>query len=989
MKLRGAILIWLSSIALLQSAPAGITTSQGWEATYAARLKWWSLQPISDPPLPVVTNRIWSRNFIDSFILARLESRGLSPAPEANPETLIRRLSFALTGLPPSPALCNRQRDPALAVPFEQVVQELLSSPHFGEHWARHWMDIVHYSDTHGYEWDAPAKHAWRYRDYLTRAFNSDLPLDRLILEHLAGDLVQPRLDSTRTFNESLIGPMGLRLGERRHGDNAAAEGVTQEAMANVIDTVSKGLLATTVACAQCHDHKLDAVGQTDFFSLAGIFMSTRWNVRCLDVKDPNLPVLEELRQTKHQVRRETARLWLASRAHLLEQIRSTRTTNAPPSGIPDNLLSFWYRCSTNPIPAEEFRRESERRAQINRTNLLLVADFSRPDLTNQWRWDGAGLRHGLVRDGELVVALDGTQAVRHLLPAGRWSHVWSPRLAGALRSPLFPTGAVTTFSVGLAAGNHAAQAMIVDHAFHSERMQFLQQPVPAWKTFTAGRFDTLEGGIDALPRRSYLELVTKSLNNYFPPRTAYGGLSEADLSDERSWFGVTQVFRHAAGQGPLDELQRFAPLFTATGNWEERFADLILSAVERWTRDAATAQDVQLLNEALQLKWLPNRTESSWQLARWVDKYRTLEKGIIPDRTIGSVEEWGEAQDERLGIRGSYTDFGPPVPRGNIRFLHTLGTPPAPELLAARHPTAPTSPARGSSGRFELAQGIIDPRNPLTARVWVNRVWLHLFGEGLVRTPDDFGHLGEKPSHPELLDALAARFMADGWSVQRLITWIVSSASWRQSSSEDERARTLDPENRLLHHYPVRRLEAEAIRDALLAVSGRLDPRLYGPPIDPYRTAEDSAKRLFSGPLDGEGRRSLYLKMTLMEPPRFLALFNQPIPKLTTGRRDVTQVPDQALALLNDPFVIAMAKRWGEQVVRDSSPRPVDRAERMCSQALGRAPRPAELERLLRLVERSTALRQGTSSSIMTDASVWQDVAHALFNLNEFIHVH
>ena len=257
------------------------------------------------------------------------------------------------------------------------------------------------------------------------------------------------------------------------------------------------------------------------------------------------------------------------------------------------------------------------------------------------------------------------------------------------------------------------------------------------------------------------------------------------------------------------------------------------------------------------------------------------------------------------------------------------------------------------------------------------------------MRTPDDFGHLGEKPVHPELLDHLAARFVAEGWSLKKLVRLMVTSATWRQASTPSEAALNIDAENRLWHHVPLRRLDAESVRDAILAVSGRLDPALGGAPIDPYRAAQDAAKRLFSGPLDGLGRRSLYLKMTLMEPPKFLALFNQPIPKLTTGKRDVTNVPDQALALLNDPFVIAMAKHWSERVLKDGAASPETRATTMFTAALGRPPRAEELARLVKLATRSAELHGLAPGALLTYQPVWQDVAHALFNLKEFIYVH
>jgi hypothetical protein len=620
----------------------------------------------------------------------------------------------------------------------------------------------------------------------------------------------------------------------------------------------------------------------------------------------------------------------------------------------------------------DEFKQECARRIAHNKAHLKLLADFANDDATSGWEWEGSGMRHGLASDGEIVIAEEGDAAVGQILPAGRWSYVWSSRLAGAVRSPMFDDRAATTISVGCAGGKHAAHAMIVDLAFHSERMKFLSQSSPSWLTLTAGNFDTLAGGIDQSRRRVYLEVATKSLNNYFPPRARYVGIQESDLADERSWFGITQVYRHPPDNPPLDELNRFAPLFTDEADLPTRFANLLLSAVGRWASGACNAEDARLLNDALQAKLLPNDLKLSPKLAALVSAYRNTQSELQPDRTIGSVADWNAGRDEPIGIRGSYTEFGDDVPRGNIRFLGGA--------VSRRVPA--------SSGRLELARNIASEQNPLTARVFVNRVWLYLFGEGLVRTPDDFGHLGQLPSHPELLDYLALRFMKEGWSLKKLVAFLVDSATWRQCGTASAAALEVDPENHLWHHMPLRRLEAESLRDSMLVVSGRLDPKLYGPPIDPYRTATDPAKRLFCGPLDGNGRRSIYLKMTLMEPPRMLAVFNQPIPRLTTGRRDVTNVPTQALTLLNDPFVIEMARVWSERLMRDGAKAPEERAARMVASALGRPPRPAETARLVELAEESAKVRGLNVDQLIECQPAWQDVAHAVFNLKEFIYV-
>ena len=967
-----------------------------WEAEYQRRLSWWSLKPVIDNDAPRMVADAWSRSTVDRWILAKLRAASLNPVDEAGRRTLARRLSFTLTGLPPAVELVEEFAADASPDAFTRLVDQLLDSPRFGERWARHWMDVVHYADTHGYEWDVPAKNAWRYRDYLVRAFNSDVPYDRLVLEQIAGDLLDPRVDPATGVNESLIGPMMLRLGERRHGDNSAVEGVTQEAVANMIDTLGKAFLGTTLACAQCHDHKLDAVAQRDYYSLAGMLMSTRFSARPIDAVDPNLETLDKLRSLKLAMRTELGRLWLAATDpagpdNLVAKLRAIPASKPPATAFPNSLADFWQRSLATPVTAEEFAKQREQRVALNGQRLMLIADFTREDGAPGWKWEGSGMRHGAVRHGELVVSDSGDMALQHLLPAGRFSHAFSQRLAGSLQSPQFDTAKAPTISVEMASGKFASLSFVIDRALNPERLRFPAVANPGWQTLTAGNFDSLEGTVDRAERRVYLELATKALNNYFPPRIGYGGVPESEVADARSWFGVVRVFQHAPGQPPQDELERFAPLFSdfaSETDWARRLSRLVQAAAGRWVANQCSADDTRLLNEALQLKLLPHELTASVELARLVAEYREHERRLVPDRTVGSAADWNEGADARIGIRGSYTQFGPATPRGRVRLLDACGSgqPDSPSIDPASAADS-TPPADASSGRLAWARQVVDPRNPLTARVYVNRVWHYLFGEGLVRTPDDFGHLGEPASHPELLDHLAARFMANGWSTKRLIRDLLDTSVWRQASVPRPEAMAVDPENRRWHHRPARRLEAEALRDAILAVSGRLDRRIGDAPIEPYRTAADSQKRLLPGPLDGLGRRSLYLEMTLMEPPRFLALFNQPLPKQTVGRRDVTNVPDQALALLNDPFVVDQAKYWSGRLLRDGESLTAARIERMVWEALGRPARPEEVALLVRLVERSAALR-GQRGELLASPVVWQDAAHAVFNLKEFLYV-
>jgi hypothetical protein len=977
--------------------PRQATAADAWEKLYTERLAWWSLAPVARPAVPSVGDDAWPRTDIDRFVLARLEEQGLTPVAEATPEKLARRLALVLTGLPPEPTMvADYLRDPSPAA-YDRLVDALLASPHFGERQARHWMDVVHYADTHGYEWDVPAKNAWLYRDYLVRAFNADVPYDQFVMEQIAGDLLAPRVDPATGLAEAIIGPMALRMGERRHGDSASIDGVTEENLGDMIDTATKAFLGTTVGCARCHDHKLDAVAQSDYYALAGVFMSSRWSVRCADTTDPNEAVIIELRRIKEGMRPLLAAHWLTQRDAVAEKAKAT-AVDEKATGIPDSLAG-WLRlpAERHPLP-EAFAAERNARVEHTGQHLTLVADFTTGDeaTAGGWRWEGFGMRHGLARDGAIIVADDGDAAVAHLVPAGRWSHLWSLRLAGALRSPELFARPPRTFSVGGGSGLRASWAPLVDRAFHSERLSTGDHAPGSWLTFTAGTFDRLTGPTDTADRRVSFELATKALDNYFPPRVGYGR-SEAEVADPRSWIGVTKVYEHAAGQAPRDELGRFAPLFVAdaadtaeagaTGHaavWRGdraalagRVADLVVAAITRWRDDACSGDDVLVINEALKEQWLDAAAPAGSPLAALVADYRAAERRLVPDRVIGSMADWHEGADARLAVRGVADDLGETVPRGTIRFLR--------DTISGSDAFTPPGNA---SGRLEFARSIADPRNPLTGRVYVNRVWLHLVGEGLVRTPDDFGHLGEPPVHGPLLDHLASRFIEQGWSTKKLVREIVRSATWRQASNARPETVAVDPENRLWHHHPRRRLEAEAIRDSMLAVSGRLDGTLGGPPIDPHRVKEDPQKRLVSGPVDGHGRRSIYIKMTLMEPPRFLATFNQPLPRVTVGKRDRSNVPEQALALLNDPFVAAMAEAWAARTVATEPTSVAAGAESMLTTAFGHPPDAARVARLVAMAEACGLARGVPADERAASGAVWKDVAHAIFLMQEFTHV-
>jgi hypothetical protein len=340
--------------------------------------------------------------------------------------------------------------------------------------------------------------------------------------------------------------------------------------------------------------------------------------------------------------------------------------------------------------------------------------------------------------------------------------------------------------------------------------------------------------------------------------------------------------------------------------------------------------------------------------------------ESALPDPLSVVATTDGEGIDSPVFIRGSYKTLGPAAPR---RFLEAVAGSDQPAVSQG-------------SGRLEIAKRVADPSNPLTARLMANRVWHHLFGRGIVPSVDDFGVMGQPPSHPELLDYLADRFVKEGWSLKKLIRAMVLTSTYQMSSvpAEASRAAQVDAPNALLHHVPVRRLEAEAIRDAILAVSGRLDRTVYGPTVDVYLTPfmEGRGKPQTSGPLDGDGRRSIYIAVRRNFLPPMMLAFDAPIPFSTIGRRSVSNVPAQALILLNDPFVTGQAKVWAERILSDKQLTTApQRVTRMYEQAFARPPTERELSDALAFVEKQPDERRA-----------WTDLAHVLFNVKEFIFV-
>jgi hypothetical protein len=912
----------------------------------------WAYQPVRPVTPPAGAAAVAA---VDRFLDAKRSAAELAMAAPAERRVLARRAAYVVTGLPPEPGLLERFLRDRGAGAYERYVEALLASPRYGERWARHWMDVVRYAETYGYEWNYEIQGAWRYRDYLIRAFNLDVPYNQFVREHVAGDLLaKPRILDGR--NESVLATAFYRMGEMGHDNCNQFREIRTDVVDNQIDTLTKAFQGATVSCARCHDHKIDPIPTEDYYALYGILNSSRAVVRTLETRAAVPAGLAEL---KTAIRQELASAWLAGTRTLGAELRAALGGGAEGSRW-SQLLKREKVDLADPLAVfahseETYAKEAAARERFNREKFVTAADFTQ-GVPAGWSAEGLGLQAGPARTGDFAVATEGQAALEGIFQAGLVTNLVTDRWNGSVRSPLLPAGKKFV-SLQVMGGKFAARRVIVDHCVIGEDYDLIETPRLRWErvsTKDAGKFPV------------YLELNTRTDNPRFPDRP--GRLKKALDGSGRSYFGVTRVVYHDEEAAPQETLEHLRELWEAPT--AERFQERAQRAIRAWGAGSATAADVTWLQWLVENGVVENSRDLTPALRGLTERYRSAEAGLAEPTVVAGMGDFDAGADHPIFLAGSAVSPGPVAPR---HFLTLM-----PAKLKAVGPQG--------SGRRELAEAMASAENPLTARVMVNRIWHHVFGRGIVASTDDFGRNGAAPSHPELLDYLAGEFVREGWSVKAMVRRLVTSAAFRQGSAAAAGARAKDPGNALLHHYPVRRLEAEAVRDTLLAVSGRLDGTLYGPSVQPHRGAPQEHRRLFQGPLDGNGRRSIYVKITRMEGPRFLEIFDFPSPLQTRGNRDVTNVPPQALAMLNDPFVLEQARVWARALTAQRDDAVDARVGRMFLAGLGRPATEAELGAWRGLVG-ELGERHGAADLLGSEA-VWADVAHTLFTLKEFLYL-
>jgi hypothetical protein len=858
------------------------------DVDFEKALDWWSYAALDDPVLPVVRDAERVADPLDAFVLARLDEAGLELAPQADPETLLRRASFDLTGLPPTVAERARFLADVDARGFEpawtDLVERLLASPHYGEHWARKWLDLVRYAETNGYERDATKTNAWRYRDWVIRALNADMPYDRFLLEQLAGDEFSdyaPELLAHPGDSGPLLATGWYRLGTWDDEPSDPAQARADE-LADIVDTAGQVFLGATMGCVRCHDHKADPIrieeyyGFTAFFSNlegygGGGFGQHLGGGRTVELPDPGAP-------------------------QGLTSLERDRRSAALDRELRPYVLRMHERLAAT--PAAEVR--------------TLVAD-ARDGAGATWRYVEGPPAQGWQTPGfddsgwQQGVAGFGTRGT----PGARVATEWSGRHL-MVRTRF----ALTEIPDGLVLALHHDEDVVL----YLNGVRILERV-----GYTSDYFE------QQLDPRAAQHLVVGS-NVLAAEVRQSGGGQYLDIGLRSGWRDA-EAHPEAGRQRLRAEAGRWLP-----------------------------AEDVEQVR-------LLFAERDALAVAPVVDAYPAL----------AAAERGASPAVQRVLLRGSAHAAGDAVEPGVPRAFLAGGGVAPPQL------PQPGDEAASSGRRLALARWMTEEGAHLTARVMVNRLWQGHFGAGLCRSPGDFGRLGETPTHPLLLDHLAARLIEDGWSWKAMHRRILDSATWRADSRRDAAARARDPRNLLYAGFPARRLTAEEYRDAALAVGGALDRRLYGPSVYPplppevLATASRPDQAWGRSSAEDAARRSIYVhvKRSLRMP--LLAVFDQPDPDLPCPERFPTNVPTQALMTLNGAFTAEQAARLAQRTVA-AAETPRERLAQAVLHAYARQASEAELDRGMEFLAR---LRDEHG---LDDARALEVYCLGLLNRNEFL---
>ena len=871
---------------------------------------WWSLQPVKLPAPPRVRNQWWALNPIDSFILEQLEAEGLKPSPAADRTTLIRRLAFDLTGLPPTPAEIDAFLADESPNAYEKLVDRLLASPHYGERWGRHWLDVVRYGESQGFERDKVRDHAWRYRDYVIQSFNEDKPYPQFIREQIAGDALTPATHAGIVATGFLVAGPWDEVGNSQQSQVMRAR-VREEDLEDIISTVAQTFLGMTVNCARCHDHKFDPIEQADYYRVKAVFEGVRHGNRPLLTPTEAADRKRKRDAVEARVRELGAQVSILEGAARLRVVARQERPAAAPTVKPALLWTF----------------EAGAREEIAGLTATLNG--------------GAAVSNGRLR-------LSGKGAFLQSAPLPReikaktleaWVALTSLTQRGGGALSLESNGG-RTFD-GLVYGEQQPRKWIAgSNSFR--RTRDLKAPAESAKP---GELIHV-AAVYAADNSIQFYRNGQPYGERYTPTGAQSTLRAYPAGEAYVLIGL----RHTgAGNG-----------FLAGEIEEARVYDRALSAQE--IRASFRSGPPVVTREEMLAALAASERPRYDRLTRQLDQEQAeLKRLLAPPMTYAAVAS--QPGPTHILIRGEAGNLGEQVAGGGLSVIAA----PSPDFGLPMD-------APESQRRLALAEWIASPENPLTARVMVNRIWHYHFGQGIVASPSDFGFNGERPTHPELLDWLASQFTRSGWSVKKLHKLILMSNTYKQSSRFNARAAEVDVGGRLLWRYPLRRLEGEAVRDAMLSVSGQLNAKIGGPSFRPFTVFVRNSHfyTLFDKDAPEFNRRSVYRINVHSAKSPLLQTLDCPDPGTRTPRRGQTTTPLQSLALMNHSFVLRQADYLAVRLKRerpDHLPAQIRRAYRLM---LGRPPTPAERAR-------SAAL----AADYGLDSLCW-----ALLNSSEFLHV-
>ncbi len=819
----------------------------------------WSLQPLKMPAVPGVAGAQGDRKAapplapIDAFVQAKLSAKGLALSAPADRPTLIRRVTFDLTGLPPTPedveAFVNPSHPTHLS--YEALVEKLLASPHYGERWGRHWLDVARYTESQGFEYDRIRNNAWHYRDYVIKSFNEDKPYDRFMREQVAGDVIEP------VTTDGMVAPSLLVCGPWDQAGNAQANAtqklITREdELEDLLGVVGQTFLGLTVNCARCHAHKFDPIPHEDYYRLKSVFEGVKHGERTItraeeprEKKGPR----EELEKAIAAAEKQVAQI--EAEGAKLATARRPKTT--PPPG-PAAFARWKFdgtKAAVMPGTLQGGAEIADGRLKLRNSGAFFKTEPLPKDITAKTLEAWVSLATLDQGGGAAISIEDSTGGEFDAIVYGeRQPKKW---MAGSAAYARTQDIAMPAEAASLGTFVHVAIVYGAD-----QTITFYRDGKLTGKPYKAKSLATYKAG----DGRILLGL-------------RHTGAGKAHLSGE--------IQQAALYDRALSEAEITASFLAGGSSISQEDILAALTGEQRAARDAALAglkKNRESLQRLAPVK--PSRGESSYVGTR-----------IQPPPT------------KRL-LRGNVTSPGEVVTPGTLSAIFEL----EPDFgLPADAPEA--------KRRLKFADWLADPRNPLPARVMANRVWHLHFGQGLVATPNDFGASGAKPSHPELLDWMAVKFIESGWSVKALHRLILHSATYRQSSAFNGKAADLDADNQLLWRFTPRRLEAEAVRDAMLAVSGQLNPAMGGPSFRPFTITEFGAAfyHLADRPGPEFNRRTVYRANVNSGKDALLEAFDCPDPSVKTPRRGVTTTPLQALELMNNSFVQRQAKSLAERV--------------------------------------------------------------------------